>query len=44
MNQGIIKESKFPLLFRSRIIAVIIMTNQTNIIIYPNGTKNISSS
>lgn len=44
MNQGIIKESKFAFLFRSRIIAVIIMINQTNIIIYPNGTKNISSS
>ena len=38
-NHGIIKDRKFALFFRSRIIAVIIMTNHANIIIYPNGTK-----
>ena len=42
-NQGIIKESRFALFFRSRIIAIIIMANQAIMIIYPSGTKNISS-
>ena len=40
MNQGNIKDRKFALFFRSRIIAVIIMANHANIIKYPNGTKD----
>ena len=44
MNQGNIKDRKFALFFRSRIIAVIIMANHANIIKYPNGTKDISST
>jgi len=35
-NHGIIKDRKFALFFRSRIIAVIIMANHANIIKYPN--------
>lgn len=44
MNQGIIKDRKFALFFLSRIIAVIIMANHANIMIYPNDTNDISSS
>ena len=36
-NHGIIKDRKFALFFRSRIIAVIIMAKHGNIIKYPNN-------